>query len=148
MSTNEPMTQEQLDSIQRRVGSATEGPWSHWSGWHQWDNFVKSDSNEGLYTVADVISEAGDAAFIAHAREDIPALLAEVERLRGVLTKAREVTEDKVARAKRAFGAATAATSSIPIGMSEHTFIQGVAIQHGYAIRIALQAALGGGDNA
>ena len=83
-----------------------------------------------------------------YTREDIPALLAEIHRLRDELAKAREVTEDKVERAKRAFGAATAATSSIPLGMSEHTFIQGVAIQHGYAIRIALQVALGGGDDA
>lgn len=79
---------------------------------------------------------------------DLAALLAEVERLRNELAKARAVTEDKVKRAKRAFGAATAVTSSIPLGMSEHAFIQGVAIQHGYAIRIALQTALGGGGDA
>lgn len=79
---------------------------------------------------------------------DVRDLADEVTRLRDELAKAREITEDKVERAKRAFGAATAVTSSIPLGMSEHTFIQGVAIQHGYAIRIALHTALGGGDDA
>ena len=98
MSTNEPMPQEQLDAIQRRVGSATEGPWAHWRGWNQWDNCIKGDSDEGMYTVAEVISEAGNAQFIAHTREDIPALLAEVERLRA----RRTVDEDMVERAARA----------------------------------------------
>ena len=84
-NTNEPMAQERLDAIQRRVGSAAEGPWAHWRGWNQWDNCIKSDTDEGMYTVAEVISEAGDAQFIAHARTDIPALLAEVERLRAAL---------------------------------------------------------------
>lgn len=98
MSTNEPMTREQLDAVQRRVGNTTEGPWSHWSGWHQWDNCIKGDSDEGMYTVAEVISEAGNARFIANAREDVPALLAEVERLR-----ARPVVDDDmVERAARA----------------------------------------------
>ena len=99
MNTTEPMPQEQLDAIQRRVESATEGPWSHWSGFDQRDNCIKSDSDEGMYTVAEAISEAGDAKFVARAREDVPALLAEVERLR-----ARPTVDDAmVERAARAF---------------------------------------------
>lgn len=97
MTEHDPMPQERLDAIQRRVGNTTEGPWAHWRGWNQWDNCIKGDSDEGMYTVAEVISEAGDAQFIAHAREDIPALLAEVER------RARStVTEDMVERAVEA----------------------------------------------
>ena len=85
MSNMEPMPQEELDTIRRRVTAATRGPWCHWSGWDQRDNCVKSDSREDMHTVADVIPEADDAQFIAHARRDIPALLAEVERLRAAL---------------------------------------------------------------
>ena len=101
MSTNNPMTQEQLDAIRGRVTAATHGPWCHWSGWDQRDNCVKSDSREDMHTVADVIPEADDAQFIAHAREDVPALLAEVERLRARLT----VDDDMVERATHAIAA-------------------------------------------
>lgn len=71
-------------------------------------------------------------------------LIAEVERLRARLT----VDDDMVKRAKRAFGAATAQVSSIPLGMSEHMFIDSVGLQHQYAIRAALDAALGTGEEA
>ena len=85
MSTNEPMTPERLDAIRERVGSATEGPWSHWSGWDQWDYSIMSCGADDVPTVASVIPELDDSIFIAHAREDVPALLAEVERLRAAL---------------------------------------------------------------
>lgn len=98
MNTTEPMPQEQLDAIQRRVESATEGPWSHWSGFDQRDNCIKSDTDEGMYTVAEVVSEASDARFVARAREDVPALLAEVERLRAQPTVDKVMVE-RVARA-------------------------------------------------
>lgn len=99
MNTAEPMPQEQLDAIQRRVESATEGPWSHWSGFDQRDNCIKSDTDEGMYTVAEAISEAGDARFVARARTDIPALLTDNERLRALTT----VDDAMVERALRAF---------------------------------------------
>ena len=98
MNTTEPMPQEQLDAIQRRVESATEGPWAHWAGREQWANCIKSDTDEGMYTVAEVVSEASDAKFISRAREDIPALLAEVQRLRALTT----VDDDMVERATQA----------------------------------------------
>lgn len=99
MNTTEPMPQEQLDAIQRRVESATEGPWSHWSGFDQRDNCIKSDTDEGMYTVAEAISEAGDARFVARARTDIPALLTDNERLRALTT----VDDAMVERAARAY---------------------------------------------
>lgn len=64
--------------------------------------------------------------------------LAEVERLRARPT----VDEDMAERAKRAFGAATAQVSSIPLGMSKDMFIDSVGLQHQHAIRAALDAAL------
>ena len=51
-------------------------------------------------------------------------------------------------RAKRAFGAAAAQVSSIPLGMSEDMFIDSVGLQHQHAIRAVLDAALGTGEGA
>ena len=82
MTTNEPMTQERLDAIQERVGGITDGPWSYWSGRGYRENCVKSDSREDVPTVAEVIPEADDAVFIAHAPQDITDLLADNEQLR------------------------------------------------------------------
>ena len=75
---------------------------------------------------------------------DVCTLLAEVERLRALTT----VDDAMVERAKRAFGAATAQVSSIPLGMSEDMFIDSVGLQHQHAIRAALDAALGTGEDA
>lgn len=80
------MTPEELQAIRERAEAATEGPWQLVLDVHP----VKGD--------ADFIWSAGaehpvayssqnnpdDDLFIAHARTDIPALLAEVERLRDV----------------------------------------------------------------
>lgn len=79
---------------------------------------------------------------------DVRDLADEVTRLRDELAKTREVTDEKVERARRAFGAATASVSSIPPGVSETVFIDGVGIQNRYAIRAALETVLGGGDDA
>lgn len=81
MSTR-PMTQERLDAIRERVGGITDGPWSYWSGRDYRENCVKSDSREDAPTVAEVIPEADDAVFIAHAPQDITDLLADNEQLR------------------------------------------------------------------
>lgn len=63
---------EQLNTIKERAAKATPGPWR----------------SAGLYGVRTQNAEAfsiplrpEDATFIAHAREDVPALVAEVERL-------------------------------------------------------------------
>lgn len=80
------MDAERLAEIRARCEAATAGPW-----WHDWNMggspnevWVSGDS-WGLICTTDggVGDEDKDAEFIAHAREDIPALLAEVERLRG-----------------------------------------------------------------
>lgn len=83
MSTNDPMTREQLDAIRERVDGATSGPWGcYGDGAHEvFDAGEYSDGDPGE-VVAAVIEKLSDAQFIAQAREDIPALLAEVERLR------------------------------------------------------------------
>lgn len=157
MSTR-PMTQERLDAIRGRVDGATNGPWGcYGDGAHEvFDAGEYGDGDRGE-VVAAVIDRLSDAVFIANAREDIPALLAEVQRLRhfesimswryGDTTDGR-TREDMMERAKRAFGAATAQVSSIPLGMSEDMFIDSVGLQHQHAIRAALDAALGTGEGA
>lgn len=100
MSTNEPMTQEQLDAIQGRVDSATSGPWGcYGDGAHEVFNAGEYSDGDPGEVVAAVIDKLSDAVFVAEAREDIPALLAEVHRLRALTT----VTDDMVERAAEAW---------------------------------------------
>lgn len=89
------MTPEQLAEIQKRADAATPGPW-HRVGppWNRYLPFViagDTDPHVGRF-VCDLDSdpadepdepgnEVADAEFIAHAREDVPALVAEVKRL-------------------------------------------------------------------
>ena len=151
MSTHEPLTQERLDAIQERVDKATKGRWDY----AVTGKLAAWDGNRAAPVIDFGKIYPEDAEFIIHAREDVPALLAEVERLRhfesivswrhGDTTDER-TREDMVERAKRAFGAATAQVSSIPLGMSEDMFIDSVGLQHQHAIRAALDAALGTGE--
>lgn len=83
-----------IDAIRARAEAATPGPWEWnterfkggWSGITGKDNaeilFPNhcNDGDDGYAWFEDFPNDA-DAAFIAHAREDIPALLAEVDRL-------------------------------------------------------------------
>lgn len=95
MRTQDPMTQEQLDAIQGRVDGATRGPWGcYGDGAHEvFDAGEYSDGDRGE-VVAAVIDKLSDAVFIAHAREDVPALLAEVERLRADNARLRSLTAE------------------------------------------------------
>jgi hypothetical protein len=72
-----------LDPIKARAAAATPGPWKP-------DGRNAFALQHGMSYLARSVIKAGvpesqkrtDAVFIAHAREDVPALLAEVERLR------------------------------------------------------------------
>lgn len=73
------MNAEQIEEIRKRAEAATAGPWG-----------VEESRYSGSYNVGIVdwssdfsacLCPKNDAEFIAHAREDVPALLAEVERL-------------------------------------------------------------------
>lgn len=70
-----------LTEMKARIKGATPGPWAKSSGQLDLPGFVLSPS-----TCAgcgeDWPLDAADADFIAHARTDLPALVAEVERLR------------------------------------------------------------------
>ena len=89
---HEPMTQERLDAIRGRVDAAERGPWEVENGGdNETSTFIEGPEGSvlvrnwrgsGYLSEEYVWVEKPNAEFIAHAREDIPALLAEVQRLR------------------------------------------------------------------
>ena len=103
MSTNEPMTQEQLDAIQERVDAATPGPWAVDSDDPSYIIYSEKGGWDGL-VIAYVAEQDGalfpvehNGALIANAPQDLTDLLTEVERLRALTT----VDDDMVERAAR-----------------------------------------------
>lgn len=99
------MTPDELAAIKARAEAATEGPWEwgepsdeNWPSMDQnlWTAAETNGDREGVVTSwgydADGINASdADRAFIAHARQDIPNLLTEVERLLAVIDRVREV---------------------------------------------------------
>lgn len=86
------MTAEELNAIEARCVAASPIPWKsfvegrdHCSG----DNFIRVslDNDEpDLYLSRDgVPASVADQDFVAHARQDVPRLLAEVRRLQALL---------------------------------------------------------------
>lgn len=80
------MTPQQIAEIRERANAATEGPWradTATSGPDDWP--IMAASTGYLSICPDCGTRGGmdrpDAEFVAHAREDVPALLAEVDRL-------------------------------------------------------------------
>lgn len=67
------MNAEQLNAIKERAEKAIPGPW-----YHNRHNEITTPNGARLSQTVTGI----DAEFIAHVREDIPALVAEVERLK------------------------------------------------------------------
>ena len=91
------MTEEQLRQIEERANKATASPWgvrkrnSEDMGFVQAPRYQPSDpydievlgDDDTLYP-----TKAHDIEFIAHARHDIPSLIADVRRLWAMATKA------------------------------------------------------------
>jgi hypothetical protein len=73
------LTIEQLEAIRERAEKATEGPWF---AIHNTDISVESPPGSCDINSIAYADRVPDAEFIANARQDIPALLAEVDRLR------------------------------------------------------------------
>ena len=79
-----------LDEMQARCDAATKGPWTFTREATTEENDIPCWVLESALGLPDVLCRywatsfvgAKDAAFIAHARTDIPALIAEVRRLR------------------------------------------------------------------
>ena len=100
------LSEEELVGIEARAEKATPGPWVAWdhNGWHQPYVSVVTPDDETPLGPRDVIVATDDpvgrtwstrgkveieldnATFIAHARTDIPALIAEVRALQAALS--------------------------------------------------------------
>lgn len=137
MNTTEPMTQDQLDAIQERVDAATLGPWSNDYG----GNVDQVDPDGAR--IADNLTQA-DAEFIAHARQDVPALLADNERLRAEneRLRARPIVDD--AMVERAVDAYRETFNAWPVKRN----LEDADNRRVAAMRAALDAALNPGGDA
>ena len=138
MTEQTPMTQEQLNAIQARLDAATPGPWGcYGDGAHEvFDAGEYGDGDRGE-VVAAVIDRLSDAVFIAHAREDIPGLLAEVERMRALTTVDDAMVERGVRAHRETFNA-------WPVKRN----LEDADNRRVAAMRAALDAALGTGEGA
>jgi hypothetical protein len=74
---------DKLDEIEARCAEATPGPWEQ-DGCDVLAN-IGSDDDPDVVLVADCLHDDADARFIAHARDDIAWLVAEVRRLQRIL---------------------------------------------------------------
>jgi hypothetical protein len=79
----QPLTDAELEAIAARTAAVPDGPWAYQR------RSVDQAGGSHPYHICDVATAANDytgetarGEFIAHAREDIPRLLAEVRRLR------------------------------------------------------------------
>jgi hypothetical protein len=90
LMTDPVLTPEALDTIEARTNAATEGPWDSAHHYRPSEGQTYEDADwstvgaEGKRIVAtkEGWGTPHDVEFIAHAREDIPALVAELRRLR------------------------------------------------------------------
>jgi hypothetical protein len=94
-STQDELTAEELEEIRSRLNSATGGPWrsmvegrDHTSG----DNFIMTGPADGrgkdLYlSQGPLPASPEDQDFVASARQDIPRLLGEIERLKALVKR-------------------------------------------------------------
>ncbi len=90
-TTNAFLTEDQIDDIERRVNKASLGPWKsfiegrdHTSG----SSFIMTGSDRRRGSDLELCGATDDDQdFIAAARQDIPLLLAEVRRLRLIVSK-------------------------------------------------------------
>lgn len=93
------MKQERLNAIKERVAKATLGPWkvvkseetgvqigTTWESGQLKNCVPVVTTAHGVEFVTIYIND-NNSNFIAHARDDVPALVAEVERLRQALTE-------------------------------------------------------------
>ena len=173
----EPMSDERLEQIKARVAAATPGPWDcYGDGAHEvYDAGEYSDGDCGE-VVAPVVTKLNDAEFIAFAREDIPALLNEIDRLheevrgqrsvakmnarvaeaayrredkmRDRLNKSRVVTDEMVERGAEAFYHGRGGEPGFgPQWDAICADWPEIATVYRRGVRAALEAALGGGES-
>lgn len=85
-----------LDAIKARAEAATKGPWKFTPKILGIKNTTVMAGGEqvGYFSVGQ--AQPHDAEFISHARQDIPALLAEVERLQAIVERVRKLHAPEV----------------------------------------------------
>jgi hypothetical protein len=81
------LTEDTLAEIERRCAAATHGPWESFIEGRDglaFDSFIRTDSGSGeIYLTG---ATHADQDFIAAARQDIPVLIAEIRRLRRLVS--------------------------------------------------------------
>lgn len=93
-----------LDAIKARAEAATKGPWASGRDWgtitsgpdsvaHGWHETTCPDCDGTVYTQGHVSISVEDLEFITASRTDIPALVAEVERLRAQVASVHRLHE-------------------------------------------------------
>jgi uncharacterized protein (UPF0335 family) len=92
MTVNKKLNDEELEAIRKRVEDTSFE--SVYVKGDPWKGYEVRDNGNGI-VVAETHTKV-DAEFIAHAREDVPKLLAEIERLNAELEKANQNTKDIV----------------------------------------------------
>jgi hypothetical protein len=97
------LSQRELKEIAARADAAAPGPWTCRTFGNR--GMVTYRWSGGVRALDDYIS-AENARFVAAAREDVPNLVAEVERLRALLAKekARAVSRNNESKAARSGG--------------------------------------------
>lgn len=112
------MTHDELQAIKARAEVATPGPWTTGAGKirdGETRELVIAPNDDVIVAIAyggfgnPVDRTSQDRKFIAHARTDVPALVAEVERLRGLLN----IAENAIDRFMRYDG-------KLPVLLSRH----------------------------
>jgi hypothetical protein len=91
-----------IKEIKAREQDATPGPWKHVETDDYSEIYDSKSWGKSLRPLALVGSNIADADFIAHAREDIPVLLAEVERLQSENDTLKKALEMSVKSAQEA----------------------------------------------
>lgn len=95
MTNDKRLTAEELSAIKERAEKATAGPWSREFGETVDGIEIVSDSIKGclreVVSIDSGVVRYPDMHFIAHSRDDIPKLLAEVERLKKIEAEAIEI---------------------------------------------------------
>lgn len=115
---------DRLKEIAERVEAATKGPWKWDRNWLEGPTFrdtviepgVEYDYGGGASVVLEILDP--DRAFIAYAREDIPYLLARVERLEAAL---REIADKDVRMGVIARRALSDSEKNAALGSDEGT---------------------------
>ncbi len=93
---SQSISKEYLEEVRKRASAATSGPWISLIEGRDYplggDSFIQRSKDGGetdLYLIGHTLE---DQDFIAHARQDIPLLLDEIERLQKLLD---DIVKDK-----------------------------------------------------